>query len=812
MPQANLRAPVDRDAPPTAAGPPDGVVAQLRAAAGRLRAVDLFFWGLLVLALALLVAPMWVGPMPPLTDFGGHVQIADAWVRVPTDPFIAGLVERHDSWLVPNLLAARFAATLHPLLDVVSGLRLFVTLCMVGLVGGILWVLREWGRTRWLVFLALPFTWNGMLALGLINYAAAMVLMFVVVALGHRYGRHGRTRDAIALAAALVLAFWAHGLGAPITLLMALFVLVVSAARPRRLLGLLALVPSVVLWLQWYLRMRRALGVGNEPETSFSMQKSWDELLINTIDVHVDGGDMAVLAVLVGAWIVLLATSRRGADELGDAPTLASWRAAPVASARAFGARVWREASDNALLLLAVGLLFGYFFVAPAYIGSTFISPRLIVPAVLLLFMVPRVPERGLLPKLAIGAAVLASFVFARDVGRHVAAFEHEELEPVALLAEEIPRDSRVLCAEVFRVDPVFIRAPLDHNCNGVLVARSGGFADGAFADTPYNGVMLRDAGDKVRLRPNKWQSFQALSRLDYLVVRGDHRAPAPDVAEVVDTIEPELWELGPSWTLYRVVHPDRVETTYEDACGGTGGAPLLWNCPKGMAVSGIIATTTPDGKLLGSVQARCRALEVRSDGVVEYTGRRETGPRFGEAVQHHRRVVECPGGQVLVGLSGTSSSYVNQVGILCGEGRLVATEAAASVEVLKFAETGEERGMVGGDAGAPFALVCPEDSVPIGIRGGFGYMIDAFGIACAEARQVLAAAAALEEEAPAPPQGRTREPSERVEPPRDRSPSGAREKARKAPKTDAKRPTAGERASKKAATPTVGPPVPVGP
>ena len=754
MPQVNLRTPVDRDA-----SPPDGVAAGLSArvvaAVHRLRPADVLFWGLLTVGLALLVAPLWAGPMPPLTDFGGHVQMADAWVRAPSDPFIAGLVERHDSWLVPNLLAVRFTALLYPALDVVSGMRLFVTLCMVGLIAGIMWVLATWRRSRWLVFLALPFTWNGMLSLGLINYAAAMALMFAAIALARRYGERGRRADAVWLGVVLLLAFWAHGLGAPITVLMAGFVLIVSATSRRRLVGLLAFVPGVVLWVRWYLESRRALGIGHEVQRTFTMQKSWDELLVNTIDVHVDGGDMAVLALIIGAWLVLLATSVR--EEPAEVAARPRWRSEPRAVAGWLARSVWSEAREHALLTLAMGLLLGYFFVAPAYIGTTFISPRLIVPAVLLLFLTPRVPVRGLLPKVAIAIAVFASFYFARDIARHVTAFEHEEMAPVAALAAEIPPGHRVLCAEVFRVDPIFIRAPLDHNCNGVLVARSGGFADGAFADTPYNAVVLKDTGDKVKLESNRWQSYPALTRLDYVVVRGEHRAPAADVADEVDVIAPEPWELGPRWTLYRVRHPAPVATSLEEVRGGKGGAPLVWNCPPGTALTGVVATTTPDGKLVGSVQARCRGLEVRADGVVQYAGRRETGPRFGQSVQHHRRVLECPNGQVMVGLSGASGAFIDQLGILCGEGRLVASEFDASVSQLEFAATGEERGMVGGEGGDPWALVCPEDSVPIGLRGGFGYMIDAVGVACAEGKAVLdeavaaAAAAAVEEEEPEP-------------------------------------------------------------
>ena len=54
--------------------------------------------------------------------------MADAWARLPGSPFLAALVARNDHPITPNLLPARFAALLHPHLDAIAALRVFLTL------------------------------------------------------------------------------------------------------------------------------------------------------------------------------------------------------------------------------------------------------------------------------------------------------------------------------------------------------------------------------------------------------------------------------------------------------------------------------------------------------------------------------------------------------------------------------------------------------------------------------------------------------------------------------------------------------------
>lgn len=694
-------------------------------------AADLVFWGLVVAALVALVAPLWAGAIPPLTDFGGHLQMADAWVRLPDDAFIARFVERHDDPLMPNLLAVRFAALVHPLIDPMAALRLFTSLTMVGLAASILWLLASWRRSRWLVFLALPFTWNGMVALGLINYAAAIVLMLAGCALARRCAVIGRPRDGVLLGLVLALTFFAHALGPPLALAMAGCVLVVSARTRRRLAFLVAFVPAAALWVRWYLNSRSELGLSDAPVQRFTIGGAWDELLVNTIDVTHGATDMVVFTLLVGSWIVLLATS---------APRIAAPSAPPprvLGPAGAVIRAMWLEAREHALLLVGLGLLLGYFFIVPGYIGDTFIAPRLIVPAVLLLFMAPRVASERWLARAAIAAAVVCTFVFARDIGRHVDDFERRELAPLTTLIDAIPEGRRVLCAESFRVPTAFIRFPLDHGCNGLVAFATGGFADGGFANTPYNAVGFKEGVRRPQLARSGWQSYPQLAALDYVVARGDHRAPPRDAAVRVDSAGPPWWTDGTAWTLYRVAHPEPVQTSFEARGGGTGGTPIVWNCPRGEALSGVVATTTRGGTLIGSVQPRCRGLRLRDDGRVETHGARTVGPRFGFGGQEGRRVLECPAGEVMVGLYGKGGIYVDHVGVICGVGRLFEDGVAGADGWLAFTMSSEVDG-VGGRGGQAFRLECPEDSVPVGLRGGFGAMIDAVGVACGPALGVV--------------------------------------------------------------------------
>ena len=122
------------DAPPDAASaavvPPDALPSTPSQTWAAWRS-DLPFWGLVGLMLAVLLAPHWLGAMPRLTDFGGHVQVAHGFARLGDDPtggawpnVWAEIIERRDVWWLPNLLAVRIPGAMQPVVDALTGPRL----------------------------------------------------------------------------------------------------------------------------------------------------------------------------------------------------------------------------------------------------------------------------------------------------------------------------------------------------------------------------------------------------------------------------------------------------------------------------------------------------------------------------------------------------------------------------------------------------------------------------------------------------------------------------------------------------------------
>ena len=144
------------------------------------------YWANMIVSGWLCVAPLWLGSIPFLTDFGGRLEMAQAWNALGSDSFFDVFYQRRETWLAPNLLAARFAALMHPAVDALTALRLFVSVSLLGLMAA-LWVcLREFARSEWLLFPCIPFFWGGALTLGLINFVASFPLMFLALALGKR--------------------------------------------------------------------------------------------------------------------------------------------------------------------------------------------------------------------------------------------------------------------------------------------------------------------------------------------------------------------------------------------------------------------------------------------------------------------------------------------------------------------------------------------------------------------------------------------------------------------------------------------------
>lgn len=519
------------------------------------RAADVTY-ALVLGALTLLyVAPLFLAEQPALTDFGAQLIMADAWTRFDEVPQFAAYFVRETRWL-PQLLPARFAALLYPLVSPTLSLELFTALGMLNTVLGAYLLTRAHERSRWLVVFCLPGLWGGMLALGLLNYCFAYGLMLESAALGRWVARRPTAGRVALLALVNGLAFFVHGLAYLLVGLLGGLAWLTSLPslsalrRPAGWAGPLALLPGALLWLAWW------RGVEADPNTlGVSMgellrehaswrppaeQLAW--LIEQGHDLLVDGSDTALGLALVGCWLVLLqARPTRPVSE----PALLS--ESPPET----------RLGEHSLLILTL-TLGALMFLLPASIRGTGINSRLVTPFLFLAALLPRAKPRdlpGALPLVLVVALVAA---YGVHLGASMRRFEADELTPLRALLDTVPRGSRVDCVNTCSLEDdtaIFRRRPLCSVCNGLVQTRRDGFSGGGFAQHPWNAIRYREGAGYPTVRGRNWTRSRQLRRWDYVLARGAVPSQLPAEVTLVGHRAPR-GEGGGEWSLYRVASP----------------------------------------------------------------------------------------------------------------------------------------------------------------------------------------------------------------------------------------------------------------
>lgn len=555
------------------------------------RAWDLVFLGLLAWATIALIRPIWVGPMSPMTDFGGHVAMADVWARYDEVPLYQELYERRSGW-APNLLSARFVGWFYPLLDVLSATRLFVSLTMLATVLALMGALKSFGRSRWLVFLGLPFLWNGSFYWGMINFLPTIPLFFAGIAIAHQAGRRGGWGWAAALTSVGILSFLTHGMGFVFVIAASAFVLFFSLKRPRRLLQFGALMPSLLIWMRWRQSTGGDSGLPGQGLRAtlrdsarwWEPDKAFMEVIRYALDATVSQKDTVLGVLLLLIWIVLLALSRRPKDDppaaLDQAPPSPKEEQPELITARfpAFSALKQRlepifrrlsaskpaqllriaygEAQENIVLLVILCLALGL-LTFPAYILATNVKTRVMPLFVFALVLLPTPPKRSFLAAAALAAAICASLWWGYFLQHEAHRFAAQEMAPLVELSEHIPRQSRVECLGTRPMPaPIFWYYPLDHSCPGLIQIRRDSFGGNGFAGTGFNPVAFRKGHVYMWLRGHGFSKPARLKYWDYVVIRGNHRRPHKRVAELVAERKADV-EGAKTWYLYRVIPPE---------------------------------------------------------------------------------------------------------------------------------------------------------------------------------------------------------------------------------------------------------------
>ncbi|MFB6262030.1 MAG: hypothetical protein ABEL76_00205 [Bradymonadaceae bacterium] len=682
------------------------------------------FWGLLLAAVAALIAPLWTGTIPPLTDFGGHMAMADIWARID-EVSVYGEMFRRRSGPSPNLLLARFTGLLHPWVGALVAARLFTSLVLVGTVGGMLAVARVFDRPRWLVFLGLPLHWNRAVGWGMLNYIAVFPFFLFAIAAARRAGEEGGWRWAAALTVATTGSFFAHGLGCLFVLASAAGVLTLSLDRPARAVQYATFAPATLLWFDW-----RARSAGRQGLPDASIWKTlerdavwWEpvktvrQLVEAAHNVTVDHVDTAVFVGLIGLWLLTIVASRF-ADELDHgydggghsvSRTLRDW-----------AARWYHDFNRHTLVLLVVALMIGG-MAMPAYIKMTNVNTRVIHLAAFVGVLLPRPPAGDVLARGACIAAAVLSIGYGLHLRGEVREFDRRELQPMLELIEEIPPGQRVECLGV-RGDlhPVFLGRPLDLNCPGLIHVRADSFGGFGFPSTGFNAVTFRKDQGYETLRHEWFSDLASLQQWDYVLVRKSLARADDRVVEQVERVESPS---GVPWALYRVRRPTPTGRKIE-ATGGDGGSPYAWTCGRGDVLSDLTVWQKRGESYLGSLRPSCRST-VRDDGRLALKGSERTGPTIGGSRGGPRFRSECPDGRVPVGLSGRSGIYIDALSLVCAK-----VHRRQQGDGWQRSDPTVRKGG-GGTGGSTFESTCPRDTVLTGIHGRAGGWIDAIGVYC---------------------------------------------------------------------------------
>jgi hypothetical protein len=165
---------------------------------------------------------------------------------------------------------------------------------------------------------------------------------------------------------------------------------------------------------------------------------------------------------------------------------------------------------------------------------------------------------------------------------------------------------------------------------------------------------------------------------------------------------------------------------------GGEGGNAYTDTCPAGQVVIGYRGDVlAPDSGLIvvvGRIQTLCGAIvldETASDPVSITPGfalpERGTYPGLSWSES-------CAANDVVVGFSGRSGQYVDQLAFQCGHWILSYPDGGP---VLTMNAT-TSLPAVGGDGGSPFPLAaCPTGQMAIGSALRAGFWLDAFSLQC---------------------------------------------------------------------------------
>jgi hypothetical protein len=523
----------------------------------RLAQTSWLYWSLLVVCTSLFIAPLWIGRLTPLVDFGCNLVMIDSYVRYDELPAVSARFTRQ-SGLMPNILAAQFADLIYPWVEPREAMRLWLSTSLLMLVGALVWMCRVFERSKWLVLLGLPTLWSGLFAVGMVHYCMALPLVLLGVCAARMTGTCDGWRGwafGVLLGIFALVSFFTHGIGCLFLLGSSLGIFMVSLHRPMSMVRGVVLVPAAWIWIRWFDQstedsaripggLDAAFGAGamwRDPIDAISWTlRQGHDVLESPVDSYVMLGTCAV-------WLVLMSV---GARQM----------------LRTRG--IYAGLRQHALLIGAVALS-AALFVLPAQIQRTAVSSRLIPLAIWFVLLLPAAQIKSFLERIAIGVMIVLNLWYGIHLCQETARFDREQVAPLMALLEQIPKRSRVECVEVCPEtgDTVFIRRPFCHGCGALAVVERDAYTGGGgFAHNNFNPIRFRSGQSYPTVRRRPWAVHPYTPEWDYILQRGTQTWEQYGRVDRIGLSE-EVGDGGRRWSLYRVrdPRPDIASADQED-------------------------------------------------------------------------------------------------------------------------------------------------------------------------------------------------------------------------------------------------------
>lgn len=259
-------------------------------------------------AVLLHIAPFWAASIHPLVDMPGHLAVARIFhdLEDPASHFHQWFTRRPE--LTPYVGYYWFVDALGHLVGIETASRVYLTIYGALFPLATLALVRAFGRSRWLVFLAMPFAYPYVFYMGFLPYMTSAALAILGAGLW-AMRMQGRFRGIAADAVLLVLPFLAlanhpHGF---LFLVCAAAVSIAVFDGPRVRSALL-LAPSVAAFLVWTATLDDSSGTTAPWDANWLPVATKLALLTrNTLSQFRDPFDRWLFDAIAALWVVCVA-------------------------------------------------------------------------------------------------------------------------------------------------------------------------------------------------------------------------------------------------------------------------------------------------------------------------------------------------------------------------------------------------------------------------------------------------------------------------------------------------------------------------